>query len=172
LFASKQNRIWGGGRCSDFDVELRALFPYMTMRTMSLDSQKQMQGSSLREDWSLSAITAGLLAVLISYAGPLAILFEAGRSAHASNAMVASWVWGISIGSAICGIALSWLLKQPIITAWSAPGTALLVTLFPALPLNEAIGAYITAGLIILSLGHRATSTSSSKRFRRASHQG
>lgn len=120
---------------------------------MSLDGQKQMQGSSLREDWSLSAITAGLLAVLISYAGPLAILFEAGRSAHASNAMVASWVWGISIGSAICGITLSWLLRQPIITAWSAPGTALLVTLFPALPLNEAIGAYITAGLIILALG-------------------
>lgn len=37
--------------------------------------------------------------------------------------------------------------------AWSAPGTALLVTLFPALPLNEAVGAYITAALIIFALG-------------------
>ncbi len=51
------------------------------------------------------------------------------------------------------GIALSWWLKAPIVTAWSAPGTALLITLFPHLSLNEAIGAYITAGAIVLAIG-------------------
>jgi benzoate membrane transport protein len=43
--------------------------------------------------WSVSAVTAGLLAVIVSYAGPLAIFFQAARSAHVGNDVVASWVW-------------------------------------------------------------------------------
>jgi benzoate membrane transport protein len=103
--------------------------------------------------WSVSAVAAGLLAVIISYAGPLAIFFQAARSAHVGNDIVASWVWAISMGAAVSGITLSWWLKQPIITAWSAPGTALLVSLFPGMPVSEAIGAYIVAGVCIFVLG-------------------
>jgi benzoate membrane transport protein len=61
----------------------------------------------LRRDWSVPAVTAGFLAVLISYAGPLLIFFQAARAAHASPEMMASWVWAISIGAAVSGIALS-----------------------------------------------------------------
>lgn len=104
----------------------------------------------LQSDWSVSAITAGFLAVLISYAGPLLIFFQAGRAAGAGPELMASWVWAISMGAAVSGIALSWWLKVPVITAWSAPGTALLITLFPALSLQEAVGAYITAAALIL----------------------
>ncbi|MBO1520487.1 benzoate/H(+) symporter BenE family transporter [Oceanisphaera pacifica] len=107
----------------------------------------------LLRDFSLSAVTAGFLAVLISYAGPLAILFQAGASADVSQEMLTSWVWAISIGSAVAGILLSLWLKIPVVTAWSAPGTALLVTLFPDLSLNEAIGAYISAAVIMLLIG-------------------
>ena len=64
--------------------------------------------------------------------------------------MFASWVWAISIGAAVSGVLLSWKLKAPVITAWSAPGTALLITLFPALTLPEAVGAYLTAAALIL----------------------
>ncbi|HDR8998329.1 TPA: benzoate/H(+) symporter BenE family transporter, partial [Burkholderia vietnamiensis] len=59
---------------------------------------------SIGNDWSVSAITAGFLAVLISYAGPLAILFQASQAAHVSNEMVASWVWAISIGAGVSGL--------------------------------------------------------------------
>lgn len=108
---------------------------------------------SIGNDWSVSAITAGFLAVLISYAGPLAIFFQASQAAHASNAMVTSWVWAISIGAGLSGLFASWKLKVPVVTAWSAPGTALLVGLFPQLTLNQAVGAYITAAVIILVIG-------------------
>lgn len=107
----------------------------------------------LQRDWSVSAITAGFLAVLISYAGPLLIFFQAGRAAGAGPELMASWVWAISVGAAVSGIVLSWWLKVPVVTAWSAPGTALLVTLFPGLPLAEAVGAYITAAALILLVG-------------------
>ena len=108
---------------------------------------------TLSRDWSVSAIAAGFLAVLISYSGPAVIFFQAADVAHVSGDMIASWIWGISIGAGVSGILLSWALRVPVITAWSAPGTALLVTLFPAITLNQAVGAYITAAVIILLIG-------------------
>ena len=108
---------------------------------------------TLKADWSISATVAGFLAVLISYSGPLIIFFQAAQQAHVSTAMMISWIWGISIGAAIAGIYLSIRYKTPVITAWSAPGTALLVTLFPAISLNEAVAAYITAALVIFAIG-------------------
>lgn len=107
----------------------------------------------IHKDWSVPAITAGFVAVLVSYSGPLAIFFQAAQSADISNAMMTSWVWAISIGAAVSGIVLSLWLKVPVVTAWSAPGTALLVTLFPGLSLNEAVGTYLTAALIIFVIG-------------------
>ena len=103
----------------------------------------------LLQDLSVTAVAAGFLAVMVSYAGPLAIFFQAGAAAEISPEMMTSWVWAISLGAAISGIVLSIWLKAPVVTAWSAPGTALLVSLFPELSLNEAVGAYITAAVII-----------------------
>lgn len=111
----------------------------------------------LLKDLSLPAVVAGFLAVLVSYSGPLAIFFQAGASAGISTEMMTSWVWAISMGAAISGIVLSIWLKAPVVTAWSAPGTALLVALFPELSLNEAIGAYITAAIIIFIIGVSGT---------------
>lgn len=105
------------------------------------------------KDLSMPAVAAGFLAVLVSYAGPLIIFFTAAQSAHASTEMISSWVWAISVGAAVSGIALSWWFKVPVVTAWSAPGTALLVSLFPAMSLNQAAGAYISAAAILFAIG-------------------
>lgn len=104
-------------------------------------------------DLSIPAIAAGFLSVLVSLAGPLAIFYQAAQAGHMSSDMFASWVWGISLGAAVAGIFLSWTLKAPVITAWSAPGAALLIPLFPALSIHEAVGAYITAALLLLMIG-------------------
>ena len=108
---------------------------------------------TLKDDWSISATVAGFLAVLISYSGPLIIFFQAAQQAQVSPTMMISWIWGISIGAAVAGIFLSIKYKVPIITAWSAPGTALLVTLFPHISLNEAVAAYITSAVVIFLVG-------------------
>ncbi|OCY76263.1 benzoate transporter, partial [Acinetobacter pittii] len=108
---------------------------------------------TLKNDWSISATVAGFLAVLISYSGPLIIFFQAAQRVHVSTDMMVSWIWGISIGAAVSGIYLSIKYKTPVITAWSAPGTALLVTLFPNVSLNEAVAAYITSAIVIFLIG-------------------
>ena len=108
---------------------------------------------TLKDDWSISATVAGFLAVLISYSGPLIIFFQAAQKAQVSTEMMISWIWGISLGAAAAGIYLSIKYKTPVITAWSAPGTALLVTLFPDISLNEAVAAYITSAIVIFLIG-------------------
>ncbi|MNE00462.1 Inner membrane protein YdcO [compost metagenome] len=66
---------------------------------------------------------------------------------------MSSWVWAISIGSALLGIGLSLRYRVPVIIAWSAPGSALLVTLLPGISMNEAVGAYLLSSLIIVAVG-------------------
>ena len=108
---------------------------------------------TLKADWSISATVAGFLAVLISYSGPLIIFFQAAQQAQVSTSMMISWVWGISIAAAIASIFLSIKFKVPVVMAWSAPGTALLVTLFPEISLNEAVAAYITTAVVLFVIG-------------------
>lgn len=107
----------------------------------------------ISKDWSVSATIAGLLAVTISYAGPLVIYFQAADSAGIDTQMMTSWIWAVSMGSAIGSVLLSVRYKIPILLAWSIPGTALLVSLFPSISLNEAVGAYLLAGVITLIIG-------------------
>ncbi|WP_311270212.1 benzoate/H(+) symporter BenE family transporter [Sphingobium sp. WCS2017Hpa-17] len=96
----------------------------------------------------IPAIIAGIIATTISYAGPLVIIFQAAQGLE--PALVASWIWAISIGSGLLGIALSWRWRVPIVIAWSAPGSALLVTMLPQSDFATAIGAYIVANVAIL----------------------
>ncbi|GGH61716.1 benzoate transporter [Comamonas phosphati] len=57
------------------------------------------------------------------------------------------------MGAGVSGLLLSWWLRLPIITAWSAPGTALLLSLFPGISMPEVVGAYLTAAAIVIAIG-------------------
>lgn len=100
-----------------------------------------------------SAWVAGFLAVLISYAGPLVIFIQAAQVGQMSSDALTSWIWAISMGAGVSGLVLSWWLKLPIITAWSAPGTALLLSLFPDISMPEVVGAYIVSALVVMLIG-------------------
>jgi benzoate membrane transport protein len=108
---------------------------------------------TLFKDCSLSAVVAGFIATLISYAGPLVIVFQAAESGGMPAGLLSSWVWAISIGSGVLGIVLSLRYKVPVIIAWSAPGSALLVSMLPGIGAGEAVGAYVMANAIILLVG-------------------
>jgi benzoate membrane transport protein len=122
-------------------------------RPVEMQEEGATQAHGSARVWSVSAVAAGFLAVVVSFSGPLAIFYQAAQAAHMPPEMFASWVWGISMGAGLSGILLSWSLKAPVITAWSAPGTALLIPLFPGLSIHQAIGAYLTAALILLVIG-------------------
>lgn len=90
---------------------------------------------------------------MVSYAGPLLIVFQAAKSAGLGDALLSSWIWAISIGSGLTAIILSIWFKVPAITAWSTPGAVLLVSSLTVYPYADAIGAYIFSGVVITILG-------------------
>lgn len=105
----------------------------------------------LHRDASFSAVLAGLIATVISFAGPLVIVFHAAQGL--SKELLESWVWTISIGSGILGILLSLRYKVPVVVAWSAPGSALLITLLPSVDFSAIVGAYLVASVAIFVIG-------------------
>lgn len=119
----------------------------------------------LIKDYSNSAMITGFIAVLVSYAGPLAIVFQAANTINMPTELITSWIWAISIGSAITGIALSIHYKIPIITAWSTPGAALLVTSLSHYKYEEAIGAFVISGILLFILGVTGVFNSIMKRI-------
>ncbi|NUP22828.1 MAG: benzoate/H(+) symporter BenE family transporter [Streptomyces sp.] len=96
---------------------------------------------------SLSAVNAGVVAMAVSYAGPLALVLAAADAAGLSPAQSSSWVWAISIGAGLTCVGLSWWSRTPVITAFSTPGAAILVTALAQHDYAEAVGAFLVAGV-------------------------
>ena len=102
--------------------------------------------------WSLQPIVAALVAILAGYSGSIVIVFQAAQAAHLPDALVSSWVWAISLGCGISGIALSLITRAPVSVAWSTPGAALLVISLPGVAFADAVGAFLLASLGIFAL--------------------
>jgi benzoate membrane transport protein len=106
--------------------------------------------SSFWRDLSISATIAGFVAVLVGFTSSAAIVFAAAKALNATNAQTASWMWALGLGMGLTCIGLSLAYKQPILTAWSTPGAALIATGSAGISLPEATGAFLVcAGLII-----------------------
>ncbi|HEX2247493.1 MAG TPA: benzoate/H(+) symporter BenE family transporter, partial [Arthrobacter sp.] len=106
-----------------------------------------------RSAMSLSAVLAGLIAVAVSYAGPLLVVLEGAKSAGLTPEQTISWVWAVSIASGLVCTVLSVFTRQPVMVAWSVPGAALLLTALGDYSYSDAIGAYIVAGILGTVLG-------------------
>ncbi|WP_052343661.1 benzoate/H(+) symporter BenE family transporter [Bacillus massiliigorillae] len=120
---------------------------------MSKNFKQSFSVGMLKEDFSVSSVVVGLIATMVSYAGPLVIVFQAAKIAHLNDSHLSSWIWAISLGSGITCILLSIWFKAPIITAWSTPGVVLLVSSWSTYSYSDAIGAFIFSAIIIILLG-------------------
>lgn len=104
-------------------------------------------------DISGSAIGAGFLAVLVSYAGPLLIYLSAADAMGIGKEEFSSWVFAISVAAGVSSIGLSLWFRVPIAMAWSAPGTVLLIALGTSLSPAEMVGAYLAVALVLVLIG-------------------
>ncbi|MGL6040943.1 MAG: benzoate/H(+) symporter BenE family transporter, partial [Deefgea sp.] len=108
---------------------------------------------SFWRDVSMSAVVAGFVSVLVGFTSTAVIIFQAAQALNASPAETASWLWALGIAIGITTIGLSLRYRTPILTAWSTPGAALLVTSVAGATMPEAIGAFIVSGLLIVLMG-------------------
>lgn len=103
------------------------------------------------QDLTFSAVIAGFVAVLVGYTSSAAIIFQAAEAAGANVAQIGGWLSMLGLGMGVTSIGLSLYYRTPVVTAWSTPGAALLVTSLPGTSINEAIGVFVFAtGLILL----------------------
>ena len=109
--------------------------------------------SSLRPRDLFHPLVAGLISVIVNYGGTFILVFQAAKVAGLSAELTASWVWSVSIGVGVTGLALSWVSREPIITAWSTPAAAFLIVALSTTPYAEAVGAYIISAVAFVLLG-------------------
>ncbi|MDE2300430.1 MAG: benzoate/H(+) symporter BenE family transporter, partial [Burkholderiales bacterium] len=53
-------------------------------------------------DVSLSAVTAGFVAVLVGFTSSVAIVFQAATALGATTAQIGSWMWALGLGMGLC----------------------------------------------------------------------
>ncbi len=108
---------------------------------------------SFAKDVSLSAVVAGFVTVLVGFTSSAAIVFQAAHAAGADAAQIASWMWALGLGMGVTCIALSLRHRAPVVTAWSTPGAAMLITSTAGIPLDQTIGAFVASAALVAVAG-------------------
>src|SRR5512141_2572876 len=106
-------------------------------------------------DLSLSAATAGFVAVLVGFTSSVAIVFSAATALGATPAQISSWMWSLGLGMGLCSLLPSLWLRQPVMVAWSTPGAAVLATAGVAggFDMAQATGAFMVCAALITLVG-------------------
>ncbi len=106
-------------------------------------------------DFSLSALSAGFVAVLVGVTSSVALVFQAAQAFGATPAEISSWMWALGWGIGLCCAVPSLLLRKPVMVAWSTPGAAVLAAAGVAggFSMAEAVGAFIVSAALIALCG-------------------
>jgi benzoate membrane transport protein len=106
---------------------------------------------TLIKDLSASAVIAGFVTVLVGFTSSAVIVFQAAHALGATPGEIGSWMWALGLGMGVTSIALSLRYRVPVVTAWSTPGAAMLITSVAGVSMQQAVGAFlVSAGLITL----------------------
>ena len=108
---------------------------------------------NLPKSFTWGALLSGFLIVLISTTGPIAILFQAAEAGNFTDRQLASWLLTVFIGSGLFGLVLTLRHGMPIIGAWAAATTALLVTGLTSHSYAEVLGSYVIASIALIVVG-------------------
>ena len=106
------------------------------------------------KDLSLSAVSAGFVAVLVGFTSSVALVFQAAQAFGASTEVIASWMWALGLGMGLTTALPSLWLRKPVMVAWSTPGAAVLAgAAGMGFGLGDATAAFIVCALLIVLVG-------------------
>ncbi|HDU4712557.1 TPA: benzoate/H(+) symporter BenE family transporter [Klebsiella aerogenes] len=101
----------------------------------------------------IPTLLAGFVAVLVGYASSAAIIWQAAAAAGADAGQIAGWMTALGLAMGVSTLVLTLWRKVPILTAWSTPGAALLVSGLQGATLAQAVGIFVLANALILLCG-------------------
>ena len=98
-------------------------------------------------------ISAGLIAAIFGCTGPPLIIMNAAMAAGYTSVQTISWLCSVCVFGGLLSLVLALRYQQPITGAWSIPIAVMLSSTLPFFNINQAVGAYFLAGLMVLLLG-------------------
>jgi benzoate membrane transport protein len=107
----------------------------------------------LRYNLTINTISAGLVAAIFGCTGPALIIIGGATTGGLTYTQTISWIFATYFFSGLLGIFLALRHRQPISGAHSIAGAVLVVGSLGHFSLNEAIGAYIVANILVILLG-------------------
>ena len=134
--------------------------PETEVHSITTDNQRFEKGpgfaSGLRDlpkHLNAKTITAGVVAAVFGCTGPALIVLSASSTGSLTPEQAISWLFAIYFFGGIISIGLALYYKMPINGAYSIPGAVMMISALSTFSLNEAAGAYLMAGIIVLILG-------------------
>jgi benzoate membrane transport protein len=100
----------------------------------------------------LSIPSQALVAAVVGFSSTLALIIAAAAALGASQAQTASMVTALCLAMTVESLWLSWRTRMPVITAWSTPGAAL-IGASTGFTMEEAVGAFVLVGLMLVATG-------------------
>ncbi len=117
----------------------------------------KMKGNSRFKDLygnlNVNTISSGVVAAIFGCTGPALIIIGGASSGGLTHEQTISWLFAVYFFGGLLGLFLSLKYKQPIAGAYSIAGAVLVAGALSHFSLQEAIGAYLVANLIVLILG-------------------
>lgn len=95
----------------------------------------------------------GLVALIFSASGPIAVILAAAAAGNLSPAETSSWIFGAFLGNGLLTLFLTWLYRYPQAYFWTIPGTVLAGDALTHLSFAEVVGAYVATGVLVFLLG-------------------
>lgn len=107
----------------------------------------------LRAAFNSRTLSTGVVAALFGCTGPAVIVMNAAEAGQLSNAQTVAWLFGIYVLGGLISLFFALRYRLPISGAYTIPGAAILAASLQMIPFNEAVGAFIASGLLVLALG-------------------
>ncbi len=108
---------------------------------------------NLKSHLNGKTITAGIIAAIFGTTGPALVTIKAATDAGYTHPQMVSWLFGIYVFGGLVSLIMALKYKMPIVGAFSISGASMLGTALVGFTFNEASGAFIIAGVLVLILG-------------------
>lgn len=102
---------------------------------------------------SPATFSTGIIATIMGTTGPLVLVITAAEQGMLSREVAISWLFSIYFFGGLLSIILALWYKQPICGAWSIPGVLLVGAVLANFQIEQAVGAYLMSGVLVLLLG-------------------
>ncbi len=105
------------------------------------------------KDSNITNVSTGIIGGFTIGLVAIPLIIKAGESANLAPEIIESWVFSTYFFGALVGIVLALGYRIPIVGAWSIPGCFAVTQVIAGYTMEQAVGAFLISGIIVLLLG-------------------